>query len=133
MTRAPIKSLRGAESSSNVARTFFNTAHLLPKALRFEHQGAKLVFLPRAPSDPCTLLGAGCASALPKVLIFRNLGRISKNLDKEVSTLFTIIWKLYFLVVECRNESLLCDRKHTDIFKINKLFLVTSCFVCDSR
>jgi len=88
MTRAPIKSLRGAESSSNVARTFFNTVHLLPKALRFEHQGAKLVFLPRAPSDLCTLLGAGCASALPKVLIFRNLGRISKNLDKEVSTLF---------------------------------------------
>ena len=52
---------------------------------------------------------------------------------KKFRHFFTIIWKLYFLVVECRNESLLCDRKHTDIFKINKLFLVTSCFVCDSR
>ena len=33
----------GTKSHNNVASTFFNTVHLLPKDLRFEHGGAKLV------------------------------------------------------------------------------------------
>jgi len=48
--------------------------------------------------------------------------------------------KLYFLVIECINKSLLCHRKHIKyvfrntlnmcdfIYKINKLFLVTLWF-----
>ena len=60
-----------------------------------------------------------------------NLGRISKNLGKEASTFLTIIMKLYLLVTECINKSLLCHRKNNVYIKINKLFLVTSCF-CDS-
>jgi len=39
--------LRGAPKSPNIAKsTFFNAAHLLPKDLRFEHWGAKLVSCP---------------------------------------------------------------------------------------
>jgi len=35
--------LGGAEKSNSVASTSFNTVHLLPKDLRFEHGGAKLL------------------------------------------------------------------------------------------
>jgi len=42
------KWLQGApKSSKNVTRTFFNTVYLLPKNLRFEHGGGKLVSWPR--------------------------------------------------------------------------------------
>ena len=42
------KSLRGAPTNpDNVASLFFNTAHLLPKDLNFEHSGAKLASCPR--------------------------------------------------------------------------------------
>jgi len=34
------------KSSSNVTSTFFNGVNLLPKELRFEHEGAKLVSCP---------------------------------------------------------------------------------------
>ena len=34
------------KSPNNVASTFFNTVHLLPKDLRFEHWGAKLASCP---------------------------------------------------------------------------------------
>jgi len=34
------------KSLNNVTSTFFNTAHLLPKKLRFEHGGAKLASCP---------------------------------------------------------------------------------------
>jgi len=37
------------KSPNNVASTFFNTVHLLPKDVSFEHGSAKLAFLPRAP------------------------------------------------------------------------------------
>jgi len=37
---------RAPESFNNVASTFFNTVHLLPKDFRFEHGGAKLVCYP---------------------------------------------------------------------------------------
>jgi len=41
------KSLRGApKSTNNVTNTFFDTVHLLPKDLRFEHEGAKLASCP---------------------------------------------------------------------------------------
>jgi len=41
------KTLRGAlQGPNNVASTFVNTVHLLPKDLRFEHGGAKLVSCP---------------------------------------------------------------------------------------
>ena len=46
----------GAENLHNVASTFFNTVHSLPKDLRFEHGDAKLGFLTRAPSDVGTPL-----------------------------------------------------------------------------
>ena len=40
-----VKSLRGSpKSPNNVTSTSFNTIHLLPKELRFEHGGAKLTF-----------------------------------------------------------------------------------------
>jgi len=39
----------------------------------------------------------------------------------------TILFKLYFLVTECVNNSLLCHKK-THTYKINKLFPVTTCF-----
>jgi len=39
-----VKSLREPpKSPNNVTSTFFNTVHLRPKDLRFEHKGAKLV------------------------------------------------------------------------------------------
>jgi len=37
---------KGAEKPNNGARTFFNAVNLLPKDLRFEHGGAKLVSCP---------------------------------------------------------------------------------------
>jgi len=37
----------GGPKSHNVISTFFNTIHLLPKGLRFEHGGAKPVSCPR--------------------------------------------------------------------------------------
>jgi len=46
---------RGApKSPNNVTNTFFNTAHLLPRDLRFEHGGHPTCFLPRAPSSLVT-------------------------------------------------------------------------------
>jgi len=36
-----------AKSRNNLATTFFNTVHLLPKDIRFEHGGTKLAFCPR--------------------------------------------------------------------------------------
>jgi len=48
---------RGSESYNSVISTFFNTVHLLPKGLRFEHAGAKLVFCPSrhlTSLRPCT-------------------------------------------------------------------------------
>jgi len=36
----------GAENPNNVTRTSFNTVHWHPKAIRFEHGGAKLVSCP---------------------------------------------------------------------------------------
>ena len=57
ITRGPshyggAKSLRGApKSPTNVTSTSFNTVHLLPKELRFEHGGRQTCFLPRAPSN----------------------------------------------------------------------------------
>jgi len=41
--------------------TFFNTVHLLPKDLRLEHAGAKLVFCPRRHLTSIRL----CTSRLP--------------------------------------------------------------------
>jgi len=39
--------LQGApKSPSNITSTFFNTVHLFPKDLRFEHGGAKLASYP---------------------------------------------------------------------------------------
>jgi len=39
----------GAQKSpNNVTRTFFNVVHLLPKDLKFEHGGAKLLLAPGA-------------------------------------------------------------------------------------
>ena len=35
------------KSPNNVTNFFFNTVHLLPKDLKFEHGGAKLVSCPR--------------------------------------------------------------------------------------
>ena len=48
ISRAP-NHYGGSKSHSNVITTFFKTVglHLLPKDLRFEHGGAKLVFFPR--------------------------------------------------------------------------------------
>jgi len=41
------ESLRGAtKTPNNVTTTFFNTVHLLPKDLKFEHGGAKVVSYP---------------------------------------------------------------------------------------
>jgi len=37
---------RAPKSHNNVESTFFNTIHLLPKDLMFEHGGAKLVSCP---------------------------------------------------------------------------------------
>jgi len=53
------------KSPNNIVNTFFNTVHLLPKYLRFEHGGRQTCFLPRAPSDLGTPLHfckgrAGC-------------------------------------------------------------------------
>jgi len=45
----------GAEKPNNVASTFFNTVHLLPKDLRFEYWGVK-TFLPLALSNLVTPL-----------------------------------------------------------------------------
>jgi len=45
----------GGPKSHNVISTFFNTVHLLPQGLRFEHGGAKLV-LPQASSNLVTPL-----------------------------------------------------------------------------
>jgi len=47
----------GQKSPNNVTSTFFNTVYLLPKNLRFEHGGTKLVSCPgRHPTSllPCT-------------------------------------------------------------------------------
>ena len=47
----------GGTKSHNVISTVFNTVHLLPKGLRFEHGGAKLVSCPgrhRTSLRPCT-------------------------------------------------------------------------------
>jgi len=47
---------RAPKSPNNVASTFFNTVHLLPKDPRFEHGGAKLVSCPGrhlTSSRPC--------------------------------------------------------------------------------
>jgi len=47
----------GPTSHNNVISTFFNAAHLLPKGLRFEHGGAKLLSCPRrhlTSLRPCT-------------------------------------------------------------------------------
>jgi len=47
----------GGPKSHNVISTFFNTVHLLPKGLRFEHGSAKLVSCPRrhlTSLRPCT-------------------------------------------------------------------------------
>ena len=40
------ESLRGAKKSQQCDKHFFKTVHLLPKDLRFEHGGAKLVSCP---------------------------------------------------------------------------------------
>ena len=47
----------GPKGHNNVICTFFKTVHLLPKDLRFEHGGAKLVSCPRrhlTSLRPCT-------------------------------------------------------------------------------
>jgi len=44
------------KSPNNVTSTFFNTVSVLSKELRFDYGGAKLVFLPRAPSNLVTTL-----------------------------------------------------------------------------
>ena len=41
-----VKSLGAPKSPNNVISTFFNTAHLFLKDLKFEHGGAKLVSCP---------------------------------------------------------------------------------------
>ena len=56
-----------------------------------------------------------------------------KHSAKKLRHFLTIFMKLYFLVVECINKGLLCHKKHVKYtrvytYKINKLFLVTSCF-----
>jgi len=52
--------MRGApKSPKNVTSTFFNTVHLLPKDLSFEHGGAKLASCPRrylTSSRPCCII-----------------------------------------------------------------------------
>jgi len=45
-----------AKSLKNVTSTFLNTAHLLPKDLRFEHGGAKLASFLQAPYNLVTPL-----------------------------------------------------------------------------
>jgi len=41
---------------NNVTSTFFNTVHLLPKDLKFEHGGAKLSSGCLTPLRPCTVV-----------------------------------------------------------------------------
>ena len=54
------------KSPNNVACTFFNTVHLLPKDLRFEHTwGRQTCFFPRAPSTLGTPLGSGTPGGTP--------------------------------------------------------------------
>jgi len=48
--------MRAQKCPNNVISTFFNTVHLLPKDLRFEHGGGQTCFLPRAPSNLVTPL-----------------------------------------------------------------------------
>jgi len=36
----------GAEKTNNITSTVFSTVHMLPKDLRFEHEGAKLASCP---------------------------------------------------------------------------------------
>jgi len=47
------------KSPNNATNIFFNTVHLLPKGLKFEHEGAKLASCPgRCPTSlrPCKLV-----------------------------------------------------------------------------
>jgi len=61
-------------------------------------------------------------------LFVKKLGKISKHLGKEVAKSL-ILMKSYFLVIECINKCLLCHIENTlSIYKMNKLFLLTSCF-----
>jgi len=64
---------RAPKSPNNVTSAFFNTVHLLPKELRFEHGGRRrqTCFLPRAPFNLVTPLPAWCSNfgKLPNSLV----------------------------------------------------------------
>ena len=49
----------GRRKVSPMSQVLFSTAHLLPKDLRFEHEGAKLVSCPGVPSNVVTSLATG--------------------------------------------------------------------------
>ena len=57
---------RASKSPNNVTSTFFNTVHLLPKDLRFEHGGAKLA---SCPGRHLTSLRPWIQGVLPAVVL----------------------------------------------------------------
>jgi len=74
MSRAP-NHRRTPKSPNNVAITFFNTVHLLPNDLRFEHGGAKLVSCPGlhlTSVRPCHLHITVATSDVKHVLFYTN-------------------------------------------------------------
>jgi len=49
----------GAKSPKNITSFFFNTVHLLPNGLKFEHEGAKLASCPwrhQTSFHPCLII-----------------------------------------------------------------------------
>jgi len=71
------------KSPNNVTSTFFNTVHLLPKDLRFEHGGAKLAPCP----GRCLTSLRPCAFEIPGLVCKRKLTTLALSLLSDFKEL----------------------------------------------
>ena len=87
----------GGPKSHNVISTFFNTVNLLPKGLRFEHGGAKLVSCPKrhlTSLRPCTsrLSSQNDEICLQKYLSISGKLSTTHYLNKMLLLIIEVIW-----------------------------------------
>ena len=79
----------------------------------------------------CRTWGCRGFNSTPKNFdLLKIWAKSKKSWAKKFRHFLTILMKLYLFFSECINKSLLCHRSRIKycIYKINKLFLVTSCF-----
>jgi len=113
------ESLRGPKSYNNVISTSFNTVHLLPKDLRFEHGGVNLVSYPRRRPTSLGLCTSRLSSQIGEICL-------QKYLSSGKQSTTNYLNKMLLIQSHLTTENILKVEKRYIISKTS-----TTCFSTD--